>query len=94
MAVQKAHGVRIQIWQPQGYQYIDNRDEVMKDEMKDFSRTEDQKLTQKIKEGDKFKSIHTKNMLDLKSGDFITGAAQFNVFLFSEGRDLTQKYHK
>ena len=73
--------------------YVDDRDKVMKDEMKDFSRTEDQKLTQKIEEGDKFKSIHTKNMLDLKSGDFSTGATQFNVFLFGEERDLTQKYH-
>ena len=73
--------------------YVDDRDKVMKDEMKDFSRTEDQKLTQKIEEGDKFKSIHTKNMLDLKSDDFSTGATQFNVSLFGEERDLTQKYH-
>ena len=54
--------------------YVDDRDKVMKDEMKIFLRTEDQKLTQKI-EGDKFKSIHTKNMLNLKAGDFSTGAA-------------------
>ena len=73
--------------------YVDDRDKVMKDEMRTISRTEDQKLTQKIKEGDKFKSIHTKNMLKLKSGDFITGAAQFNVFIFGEYRDFTQKYH-
>ena len=65
----------------------------MKDEMKTFSRTKDQKLTQKIEEGDKFKSIHTKNMLNLKAGDFSTGAAQFNVFIFGEYRDFTQKYH-
>ena len=61
----------------------------MKEEMKIFSKTEDQKLTQKI-EGDKFKSIHTKNMLNLKSGDFSTGVAQFNVFLFGEERDHTK----
>ena len=73
--------------------YVDDRDKVMKDEMKNFSRTEDQKLTQKIEEGNKFKSIHTKNMLNLKSGDFSTGAAQFNVFIFGEYRDFTQKYH-
>ena len=72
--------------------YVDDRDKVMKDEMKNFSRTEDQKLTQKIK-GDKFKSIHTKNMLNLKAGDFSTGAAQFNTFIFGEYRDFTQKYH-
>ena len=40
--------------------------------MRAFALTEDQKLTQKIEEGDKFKSIHTKNMLNLKSGDFST----------------------
>ena len=73
--------------------YVDDRDKVMKDEMKNFSRTEDQKLTQKIEEGDMFKSIHTKNMLNLKSDDFSTVAAQFNVFLFGEYRDFTQKYH-
>ena len=61
--------------------------------MKNFSRTEDQKLTQKIEEGDKFKSIHTKNILNLKAGNFINGAAQFNVFIFAEYRDFTQKYH-
>ena len=60
---------------------------------KNFSRTEDQKLTQKIEEGDKFKSIHTKNILNLKAGNFINGAAQFNVFIFAEYRDFTQKYH-
>ena len=73
--------------------YVDDRDEVKAAEMRAFVATEDQKLTQKIEEGDKFKLIHTKNMLDLKSGDFITGAAQFNVFLFGEERDFTQKYH-
>ena len=73
--------------------YVDDRDEVKAAEMRAFVTTEDQKLTQKIEEGDKFKLIHTKNMLDLKSGDFITGAAQFNVFLFGEERDFTQKYH-
>ena len=73
--------------------YVDDRDEVKAAEMRAFVATEDQKLTQKIEEGDKFKLIHTKNMLDLKSGDFITGAAQFNVFLFDEERDFTQKYH-
>ena len=73
--------------------YVDDRDEVKTAEMRDFALTEDQKLTQKIAEGDKFKSIQTKNMLNLKSGDFSTGAAQFNVFIFGEYRDLTQKYH-
>ena len=67
-------------------------DEVKAAEMRAFIETEERKLTQKI-EGDKFKSIHTKNMLDLKSGDFNTGATQFNVFLFGEYRDYTQKYH-
>ena len=62
--------------------YVDDRDIMMKDEMRTLSRTEDQKLTQKIDEGDKFKSIHTKNMLNLKAADFSTGAAQFNVFIF------------
>ena len=65
----------------------------MKDEMRTFSRTEDQKLTQKMEEGDKFKSIHTKNMLNVKAGDFITGSTQFNVFILGEYRDFTQKYH-
>ena len=65
----------------------------MKDEMRTFSRTEDQKLTQKMEEGDKFKSIHTKNMLNVKAGDFITGATQLNVFILGEYRDFTQKYH-
>ena len=37
------------------------------DELRAFVATEDQTLTQKIEEGDKFKSINTKNMLDLKS---------------------------
>ena len=32
-------------------------------------------------------------MLNLKAGDFSTGAAQFNVFIFGEYRDFTQKYH-
>ena len=73
--------------------YVDDRDKVIKDEMKNFSRTEDQKLTQKIEESDKFKSIRTKNMLNLKAGDFSTGAAQFNVFIFGEYRDFTQKNH-
>ena len=73
--------------------YVDDRDEVMKDEMRTFSRIEDQKLAQKIEEGDKFKSVHTKNMLNLKAGDFSTGAAQFNVFIFGEYCDFTQKYH-
>ena len=40
-----------------------------------------------------YKSIHTKDMLNLKSGDFSTGVAQFNVFIFGEYRDFTQKYH-
>ena len=31
-------------------------------------------------------------MLNLKSGDFSTGAAKFNVFIFGEYRDFTQKY--
>ena len=73
--------------------YVDDRDKVMKDEIRNFSRTEDKKFTQKIEEGDKFKTIHTKNMLNLKAGDFSTGAAQFNVFIFGEYRDFTQKYH-
>ena len=73
--------------------YVDDRDKVMKDEMRTFSRTEDQKLTQKIEEGDKFKSIHTKNMLNLKAADFSTGAAQFHVFIFGEYCDFMQKYH-
>ena len=62
----------------------------MKDEMRTFSRTEDQKLTQKIEEGDKFKSTHTKNMLNLKAGDFSTGATQFNVFILGEYREFTR----
>ena len=73
--------------------YVDDRDKVMKDEMKNISRTEDQELTQKIEESNKFKSIRTKNMLTLKAGDFSTGAAQFNVFIFGEYRDFTQKNH-
>ena len=73
--------------------YVDDRDEVKTAEMRIFALTEDQKLTQKIAEGDKFKSIQTKNMLNLKSGDFSTGAAQFNVYIFGEYRDFTQKYH-
>ena len=73
--------------------YVDDRDEVKVAEMRAFALTEDQKLTQKIEEGDKFKSFHTKNMLNLKSGDFSTGAAQFNMFIFGECRDFTQKYH-
>ena len=32
-------------------------------------------------------------MLNLKAGDFITGAAQFNVFILGEYRDFTQTYH-
>ena len=73
--------------------YVDDRDEVKVAEMRAFALTEDQKLTQKIEEGDKFKSFHTKNMLNLKSGDFSTGAAQFNMFIFGECHDFTQKYH-
>ena len=73
--------------------YVDDRDEVKAAEMRAFVATKDQKLTQKIEEGDKFKSIHTKNMLNLKAGDFSTGAAQFNVFIFGEYRNFTQKYH-
>ena len=73
--------------------YVDDRDEVKAAEMRAFVATEDQKLTQKIEEGDKFKSIHTKSMLDLKSGDLTTGAAQFNMFLFGKERDFTHKYH-
>ena len=70
--------------------YVDDRDEVKVAEMRAFALTEDQKLTQKIEEGDKFKSFHTKNMLNLKSGDFSTGAAQFNMFIFGECHDFTQ----
>ena len=73
--------------------YVDDRDEVKVAEMRAFALTEDQKLTQKIEEGDKFKSFHTKNMLNLKFGDFSTGAAQFNMFIFGECHDFTQKYH-
>ena len=73
--------------------YVDDRDEVKTAEMRAFAATKDQKLTQKIADGDKFKSIHTKNMLNLKSGDFSTGAAQLNRFIFGEYRDFTQKYH-
>ena len=73
--------------------YVDDRDEIKFAEMRAFALTEDQKLTQKIEGGDKFKSIQTKDMLNLKSGDFSTGAAQFNVFIFGEYRDFTQKYH-
>ena len=40
--------------------YVDDRDEVKTAEMRTFALTEDQKLTQKIAEGDKFKSIQTK----------------------------------
>ena len=32
-------------------------------------------------------------MLNLKAGDFSTGVAQFNVFIFGEYCDFTQKYH-
>ena len=73
--------------------YVDDRDEIKFAEMRAFALTEGQKLTQKIEEGDKFKSIQTKGMLNLKSGDFSTGAAQINVFIFGEYRDFTQKYH-
>ena len=73
--------------------YVDDRDEVKAAEMRAFALTEYQKLTQKIEEGDKFESIQTKDMLSLKSGDFSTGAAQFNVYIFGENRDFTQKYH-
>ena len=73
--------------------YVDDRDEVKAAEMRAFALTEDQKLTQKIADGDMYKSIHTKDMLNLKSGDFSTGAAQFNVFIFGKYRDFTQKYH-
>ena len=66
--------------------YVDDRDEVKAAEMRAFA-------TQKMEEGDKFKSIQTKNMLNLKSDDFSTGAAQFNVYIFGEYRDFTQKYH-
>ena len=61
------------------------------DELRAFVATEDQTLTQKI-EGEKFKSINTKNMFDLKSLDF-SGAENFNVFVFGVERDYTQKYH-
>ena len=71
--------------------HVDDRDEVKAAEMRAFALTEDQKLTQKIEEGDKFKSIHTKNMLNLKSGDF--NSSGFNVFILGEYRDFTQKYH-
>ena len=71
--------------------YVDDRDEVKAAEMRAFTVTEDQKLTQKIEEGDKFKSIHTKNMLDLKSGDF--SSSSFNVCVLGVERDYTQKYH-
>ena len=43
--------------------YVDDRDEAKAAEMRAFVATEDQKLTQKIEEGDKFMSIKTKNML-------------------------------
>ena len=66
--------------------YVDDKNKVKAAEMRAFA-------TQKIEEGDKFKSIQTKDMLNLKSGDFSTGAAQFNVFIFGEYRDFTQKYH-
>ena len=62
------------------------------DELRAFVATEDQTLTQKIEEGDKFKSINTKNMLDLKSLDF-SGAENFNVCVFGVELDYTQKYH-
>ena len=71
--------------------YVDDRDEVKAAEMRAFALTEDQKLTQKIEEGDKFKSIHTTNMLNLKSGDF--SSSSFNVFILGEERYFTQKYH-
>ena len=71
--------------------YVDDRDEVKTAEMRAFALTEDQKLTQKIADGDKFKSIQTKNMLNLKSGDF--NSSDFNVFILGEYRDFTQKYH-
>ena len=61
--------------------YVDDRDEVKAAEMRAFALTEDQKLTQKIADGDMYKSIHTNDMLNLKSGDFSTGAAQF-MYLF------------
>ena len=73
--------------------YVHDRDEVKVAEMRAFALTEDQKLTQKIADGDMYKSIHTKDMLNLKSGDFSTGAAQFNVFIFGEYCDFTQKYY-
>ena len=73
--------------------YVDDRDEVKAAEMRAFALTEDQKLTQKIADGDMYKSIHTKDMLNLKSADFSTGAAQFNVFIFGKYCDFTQKYH-
>ena len=73
--------------------YVHDRDEVKAAEMRAFALTEDQKLTQKIADGDMYKSIHTKDMLNLKSGDFSTGAAQFNVFIFGEYCDFTQKYY-
>ena len=61
-------------------------------ELRAFVTTEDQKIIQKIEESNKFKSIHTKNMLDLKYGDF--SSSDFSVFIFfDEERDYTQENH-
>ena len=61
--------------------YVDDRDEVKAAELRVFVVNEDQKLTQKLADGDIFKSIQTKNTVKLRTSDFNTGATQLNVFM-------------
>ena len=53
-------------------------------------KEEDEKLQRLINQGDMYRSVRTKNMLDLKSEDFVS--SDFSVFAFGQVADFAQKY--
>ena len=71
--------------------YVDGRINIKNAYLERELKEEDAKLQRSINQGDMYRSVHTKNMLDLRSEDFVS--SDFSVFAFDQVADFTQKYH-
>ena len=71
--------------------YVDGRINIKNAYLERELKEEDAKLQRLINQGDMYRSVRTKNMLDLKSEDFVS--SDFSVFAFGQAADFTQKYH-
>ena len=71
--------------------YVDGRINIKNAYLERELKEEDAKLQRSINQGDMYRSVHTKNMLDLKPEDFVS--SDFSVFAFGQASDFTQKFH-